>query len=170
MELEWDHDDYQGPHADPQIKMDYEAALGRLILAHNEVDFRLAKELERIFQRIDPNHSPAMRGVRRFAERVNCLEIVQKLLGDRLTVNVDVAELRRLNDFRNAAAHGHFDQDYFDGSYTIIRSDTKARAMPVVQLDEAAKALHSIAVTLSNYEAFGQFGREYASNPTSSPE
>lgn len=36
-------DDYDVPMADPQIRSDYEAALGAYILVHNEADFWLGQ-------------------------------------------------------------------------------------------------------------------------------
>ncbi len=36
-------DDDDVPWADPEIRIDYEAALGRFILAFNEVDYRLTQ-------------------------------------------------------------------------------------------------------------------------------
>jgi hypothetical protein len=37
------YDDDDIPSADPAIRTDYEAALGRFVLAYNEVDYRVSQ-------------------------------------------------------------------------------------------------------------------------------
>lgn len=163
----WDGYDEEDspPFADPNIRVDYEAALGRLILAHNEVDYRLAKALERVVLRLAKDRSLIHYARGTFDNRLRNLELFQKATPDSGPVRIDVAELRRLNAIRNEVAHGHFDQDPFDGSFNLV-GDGKGRTekptyRSTADLDEATAKLRSIASTLNAHEVFGDFPRVY---------
>jgi hypothetical protein len=160
----WGDDGDCAPFADPQIRLDYEAALGRLILAHNEVDFRLAKALERVVLRIAPDRSMMHYARGTFENRLRNLDLFQKAVPESGVVKIDVAALRRLNAIRNDVAHGHFDQNPFDGSYTLIGDGKGTGKKPmeysVAELGAACEALKSIASTLNAHEIFGDFRPE----------
>lgn len=155
----WEEDHDTAPYADPAIRPAYEAALGRLILAHNEVDFRLAKALERAVLRIAPDRTLIHYATGTFDNRVRNLELLQRLAPGSGIVGVDVAELRRLNAIRNTVAHGHFDQNPFDGSFVLVGDgkgrDKKKKEFATSELDEAAAALKAIATSLFAHEVFG---------------
>lgn len=169
---DYDDDDLP-PFADPNIRADYEAALGRLILAHNEVDYRLAKALERVVLRIAPDRSLMQYTRGSFDIRLRNLELFQKAAPTSGAVRIDVAELRRLNMIRNRVAHGHFDQDPFDGSFTLVGdgkgSGEKPSQIGTTQLNEVTAALRSIAITLNAHEVFGDFPRQYTLPPGATP-
>lgn len=164
MEADFDDDWDDAPWADPQIRVAYELALGRLILAHNEVDHRLAKALQRVALRVAPDGSLNKFATGTFAQRLLNLELLQKVSKDLGVVLVDVALLRKLNALRNDVAHGHFDQNPFDGSYTLIGDGRGTGRKPFQyseqELEEAREGLDSIAKTLLAYEAFGDFPRK----------
>lgn len=158
----WDgYDDDVPPFADPNIRIDYEAALGRLILAHNEVDYRLAKALERVVLRFAADRSFIQYARGSFDTRLRNLELFQKATPTAGAVRIDVAELRALNTIRNRVAHGHFDQNPFDGSFTLLGdgkgSSEKPSRIDTDKLNEATAALRSIASMLYAYEMFGDF-------------
>lgn len=170
MEIDWDDDGCEDQtFADPNIRVEYEAALGRLILAHNEVDFRLTKALERVVLRIAPDRSLIKFATGTFAQRLNNLEMFQKISANLYAVRVDVTKLRTLNAIRNDVAHGHFDQDPFDGSFTIIGDGRGTGKKPsqyeATTLHEAEKALLEIASTLKVHEVFGDLPRTYVLPP-----
>jgi hypothetical protein len=161
----WEDDYDNQPYADPQIRTAYEAALGRLILGHNEVDHRLTNALKRVTDRLVSDNSLAQFATGTFDTRLRNLELFQKAIPDSGAVCVDVAALRRLNKIRNDVAHGHFDQDPFDGSFTLIGdgkgSGKRAKDYSIADLNQAAEDLKSIATTLRAYEVFGDFPRRY---------
>lgn len=174
---DWDWDDYDDgdppPFADPNIRIDYEAALGRLILAHNEVDYRLAKALERVVMRLAADGSLLQYARGTFDTRLRNLELFQKATPDSGAVRIDVTELRKLNTIRNRVAHGHFDQDPFDGTFTLVGAGKGGVEKPsyigTAQLNEATAALRSIALTLNAHEVFGDFRPVYSLPPGATP-
>jgi len=157
----WDDEDYDDPpFADPQIRVEYEAALGRLILAHNEVDHRLPKALQRVVLRVSGDGSLNAFATGSFAQRLANLELLQKATTDLGATMVDVVELRRLNAIRNNVAHGHFDQNPFDGSFELVgngRGTQKRTRYQTSELESATAALLAIASTLHAHEVFGDF-------------
>lgn len=157
----WEEDHDTQPYADPQIRRDYEAALGRLILAHNEVDWRLGKALQRVVVRIAPDGRLNAYARGTFEQRLSNLELFQKTSPASGPVQIDVSALRRLNTIRNNVAHGHFDQNPFDGTYTLIGQARGKEHKPghysIAELDTATDALARIASTLNAHEVFGDF-------------
>lgn len=131
------------PSADPAIRTEYEAALGRFILAYNEADYRLSRVIAAELS--DRGHldlgAAAAKGT--FAQRLEKLEILSTAENRHLS-RVPVAKLRSLHAGRNNLAHGHFDQNPFDGSYYVIQRE-KARDYPVSRILELADDLAKIA-------------------------
>lgn len=167
---EWEDDDVQ-PFADPDIRADYEVALGRLILAHNEVDYRLTKALVRVVRRLAPDDSLIRCAQGRFHERLNNLELFQKAVPNSGVVNIDIDRLKELNTIRNNVAHGHFEQNPFNGEFQIISGqktqNPKVRQYTASELEAATDELRSIAGTLHAHEAFGDPG--YPLAPSAPP-
>ena len=107
------------PSADPQIQKNYEAALGKFLVAFNEVEatvgdiiFLALKKAERseIFKLI-PNE--------RYASKILALDLISLTFPKVASIEL-IGELRSLGGERNRLAHGHFDQNPFDGSYEIV--------------------------------------------------
>lgn len=161
--MDWDDDDAV-PYADPKIRLEYEAALGRFILAHNEVDYRLAKALERVVLHLAPDRSLIRYAEGTFDNRLRNLELFQRATPNSGAVNVDVAKIREINKIRNDVAHGHFDQNPFDGSFSLVGdgkgTGKKPNQYTTSQLDEATRALSDIASILFAHEVFGDFRPE----------
>lgn len=156
--MDWDNHDESPPYADPAIRMEYEAAVGRLILAHNEVDFRLGEALKRISEHLAPNGSLAWIAQGTFDTRLKNLELFQKASLDVRTGNVDLSKLKELNEVRNKVAHGHFDQDPFDGSFTIVSGGMgkpRQRVFSADDLNRHSAALKEIAGNLFIHEILG---------------
>lgn len=160
---DWDGyaDDETPPFADPNIRIEYEAALGRLILAHNEVDFRLGKALKRVVDRLAPDGSLNCYAGGNFYTRLRHLELFQKTAPMSGVVNLDIAKLKGLNEIRNKVAHGHFDQNLYDGSFRQVdaqKNERQPQRYSILQLDQATADLKTIARTLQAHESFGDFG------------
>ena len=54
---DFDPDDFDPPIADPAIRAEYQDALGRFIMAHNEVDFWLKGILTKAVKMLAPDGS-----------------------------------------------------------------------------------------------------------------
>jgi hypothetical protein len=115
-----DPDDYDLPFADPQIRADYRDALGRFIMAHNEVDFWLAGILKKAVTILAPDGSLDRMAMGDFYERSTALSLLMKTAPHLGFGGVGKGRLTELNGTRNILAHGHFDQDPFDGTFEIV--------------------------------------------------
>lgn len=113
-------DDYDIPSADPAIRQNYEAALGRFILAHNEIDRHLTLLLEKCVAEL--GNPIALRDFTKgmFKVRLDRLAVLQAMPVDLRLNGLDLAEITDLNEERNKVAHGHFEQNIYDGSYELI--------------------------------------------------
>ncbi len=161
---EWEEDDVP-PFADPNLRTDYEVALGKLMLAHNEVDYRLGKALERVVLRIAPDRSLIKYAEGVFAFRLKNLELFLKAAPYSGAVQIDIGQLRELNKIRNDVAHGHFEQN-FDGTFQLVSNDKGSSGRPkkysIEELQRATVELRAIAVNLLGHEIFGDFRQTYA--------
>ncbi len=137
-------DDDDVPWADPAIRTDYEAALGRFILAFNEVDYRLSEVIS--FELSSRGRSDLATSAARgpFAQRLETLDLLISNTKNGELSALPLARLRSLNGDRNTLAHGHFDQNPFDGSYTLLLA-AKARDYPIKRVAEMATELAAVA-------------------------
>src|SRR5277367_2279255 len=144
------------PWADPAIRTAYEAALGRFILVHNEADYRLSKVIaaelsERGRDDLIPS---ATQG--KFAQRLERLELLVASTKDQQLLALPVAKLRSLNTNRNDLAHGHFDQNPYDGTYQLIKA-AKAKDYPIDRIVALADELMKIVEYLRTTEILYDF-------------
>jgi hypothetical protein len=144
-------DDDDVPSADPAIRTNYEAAVGRLILAFNEVDYLITRVIEHAIDKLGGDEALHQLARGSFSQRVDSLALLQALHDPGLS-QIDCVQLRDLNGKRNIVAHGHFAQNPFDGSYELIgQKGYKAlrqlseREYPAERLDEIAVLLGSVA-------------------------
>ncbi|MDR7116655.1 hypothetical protein [Caulobacter sp. BE254] len=149
-----DNDDWPMQWADPAIRQDYEAALGRLILAHNDVDVHLTELIACCLRRL--GNPPALERLAHgmFAKRLESLEILQALPVQLNLNGMDIANLRRLNNLRNIVAHGHFEQDPFGGEYTLLSNRERRSDFPTERLNKITKELNAEAGSLHANTAF----------------
>ena len=129
------------PWADPAIRKDYEAALGRLILAHNDVDLNLTRLLRRIIAHL--GNSPVLQELTKgsFAKRVENVRILQSIKPDLPLGGIDFKEIADLNSLRNIVAHGHFDQNPFQGDYELITNKKTHSDFSTERLDAITERL-----------------------------
>jgi plasmid maintenance system killer protein len=141
--------------ADPAIRTEYEAALGRFILAFNEADYRLSQVIAaELAKRGHPELAEtATKGT--FAQRLEKLDLLVSSTKDQQLSALPVAKLRLLNTDRNNLAHGHFDQDPYDGSYRLILA-AKTRDYPISRIvalgDELAQIVEFLRTTEILYD------------------
>lgn len=144
------------PSADPAIRTDYEAALGRFILAYNEADYRLSQVIAASLSKRGHTELAATAAKGSFLERLEKLELLMSDAANKPLSGLPVAKLRTLHGDRNKLAHGHFDQNPYDGSYKVIQA-AKARDYPVPRIRELAAELSQIAERLRTVEFLHDF-------------
>lgn len=140
--------------ADPQIRTDYEAALGRLILAHNEIDLQVTLLIERCISRL--GNSPALVKLASggLLERLQNLKMLKALPIDLELGALDLDRLVRLNGDRNIVAHGHFEQNPFDGDHVLVDAKQRKHDFPTDRLNRVTDELRHAARHLSAVVAF----------------
>lgn len=108
--------------ADPEIRRAYQGALGRLIMAHNEVDFWMTVLLVKSADKISPEGDLKEITLGSFAQRASNLMILMRVAPRLLLGGVGNGRLLELNNVRNDLAHAHFDQDHFKDSFAVIKA------------------------------------------------
>jgi hypothetical protein len=152
--METEDDDI--PFADPAIRTDYEAALGQFILAFNEVDYRLTQVIRSELSQRARIDLAATASNGTFAQRLLTLEMLASATPNGRLSASPITRLRTLNTDRNNLAHGHFDQNPFDGSYAIILTK-KTRDYPAAHVRSLAVELAQIADWLRTTEILYDF-------------
>lgn len=107
------------PSADPQLQIDYEAALGRFLVAFNKLDYELAILIRIILSYYCQSDGLIRRSAfeAEYSWKVHNLQLLS-LPGSRHQLDAKLpALLQDIGKFRNKIAHGHFDQNPFDGSF-----------------------------------------------------
>lgn len=137
------------PWADPAIRTNYEAALGRLILAHNDVDLHLTRLIEECLKQLDnPKHLKKL-ATGSFIERWDNVRMLRAIRPEMtLLLGVDFKELHELNELRNIVAHGHFEQNPFQGDYELITRKQRHNDFSVTRLDTITARLTAQAEAL----------------------
>lgn len=112
-------DDFE-PWGDPNIRPEYEAALGPCLVAFNEVEDRMRVLMTLALGRRGQLHlSKRVVWDSQFGQKVTFLELLSSR-GDEHSLRPTIfQELRQLANDRNVVAHGHFDQNPFDGSFKL---------------------------------------------------
>src|SRR5580698_3019794 len=85
------------PSADPAIRKEYEAALGRFILAYNEVDYRLSRVIALELSNLGFSDLGETAAKGSFKERLEKLEILASSRMSRQLLAIPVAKLKALN-------------------------------------------------------------------------
>ncbi|WP_248116954.1 hypothetical protein [Brevundimonas sp. EYE_349] len=137
------------PWADPAIRERYEAALGRLILAYNDVDLHLTRLIEECQRKLgDPKHLKKL-ATGSFIERWDNVRMLRAILPDMpLLQGIDFKELHELNELRNIVAHGHFEQNPFQGDYELITRKQRHDDFSAERLDNITGRLNAQAEAL----------------------
>lgn len=160
LRLDFEFDEPEEPCADPAIRAGYRDALGRFIMAHNEVDFWMTGILTKAARMLAPDGSLDRLATGDFAERTTNLTLLMKTAPHLALGNVGNGRLSQLNGTRNILAHGHFDQDPWEGSFEIV--NRKHRSLTVQRqtnlnadsINKQAAELEQIASHMSSVMAF----------------
>lgn len=136
---EWDP-----PTVSPEIRKEFEAALGAFILAFNEADFYVGWLLKLESQRVGRLHLYDAKAF--FWTRLALLEAMAA--GTENLSDLPFASLREIASARNKLAHGHFAQDPYNGDYRLI-SRAKAKEFPAAEVIKLTNDLTEINVRLN---------------------
>ena len=163
-DFDFDDDGFDMPFADPAIRQGYQAAIGRFIMAHNEVDYWLSSLLHKIIKDLDPDGGLKQLALGDFAQRAANLSLIMKVHPTLPIGNVGNGRLGVLNEFRNRVAHGHFDQNDYDGSYRLVKSRRKSAVehydeIETTTVNEHAEELEAIALHMRAVHAFYEVPR-----------
>ena len=152
-----DFDDYgygDIPWADPAIRTEYEAALGRLILAHNAVDVHLTRLIERCLNKLSNPPELAKLKTGPFAQRLDNLRMLNAISSDLRLQALAFEELAFLNTERNVVAHGHFEQEPHSGEYWLIGNKKTYDDYSTERLNRITERLDKQAAHLRPLVAF----------------
>jgi hypothetical protein len=117
-EIDWDFDD--SPSADPQIQADYEAALGRFLVAFNRVDNEVSQLIATVLYLSErPDLVNDLTNKADFSRKLQTLDLLTLARDSGRLKDAPLAEMRQIAGERNTVAHGHFDQNPFDGEYQL---------------------------------------------------
>jgi hypothetical protein len=148
------YDDDNIPWASPEIRTSYEAALGRFMLAFNEIDNRVTERVELVLKRLNRTDLIKPSVNLNFALKLLVLDLLKTSSEGDGIADVPVKTIRELAGHRNKLAHGHFDQNPYDGSYEVVSKNTPAD-YPVGKLDEltadAAKVNYALRCAEAHY-------------------
>ena len=157
------------PYADPAIRSGYQNALGRFIMAHNEVDFWMSAILEKSVQIIAPDGSLNHLALGDFSARATSLVLLMRVAPHLCLGGVGNGRLPELNGMRNSLAHGHFEQDRYSGTFEIVNRKHKSfqvkrlRNLNEASINAAADELEHIAGHMEAVHGFMDIplGAEY---------
>ena len=141
------------PWADPNIRKDYEAALGRFILLFNELDYHVGSFIRAELKR--SGQSQLSDEGASFSQRLPLFGVLAR--ADPYVSQVSVEDLRSLNGNRNILAHGYFDQNPFDGSYKLFFR-RKYRDYPIARVERFTDQMNEALQQFRFAEAARDFG------------
>ena len=129
MSAEEEYDDFDDeddiPFASPEIQANYEAALGRFILEFNRVDNLLTQIIATILGRLKRPELVADCTSREFSRKLLVFDLLKSSTEGQGIKDIVVPSLREIAHERNKLAHGHFDQNPYDGSYEVVTKSTR---------------------------------------------
>lgn len=130
--------------ADPAIRQNYEAALGRLILAYNDLDRFVTMMIECVMH--DLGDRPELQKLTHgsFSRRLDNLHMLNSIRPDKRIESIGFDDLVELNRLRNIVAHGHFEQNPFQGDYELISNQKTHKDFSVERLDDITKRLDEV--------------------------
>lgn len=153
----WDDDT---PSADPQIQLDYEALLGRFFVQFNRIENGVSDLLHHAFQKLNRTDLFEEANKGQLSSRLFNLQLVMLALPAH-GHQVPYAEVRELAKKRNELAHGHFDQNPFDGSYRIVgKKLDRGNEWPREKLEALIQETEGIAESIRDVYPYFWFDDE----------
>jgi hypothetical protein len=156
MDDDGDYGDEEVPWASPEIQQNYEAALGRFMLAFNRLDNLLGEIIETVLVRLGRQDLVNECVCASFDMRLRCLDLLRHTgEGDGIQ-QVPIADIKAINGTRNALAHGHFEQNPFSGSYTVV-GRRNSRYYSAAEIDGLAEKATTAWAALRHSQLFYLF-------------
>ena len=142
------------PSADPQVKRDYQAALGAFLVAFNEIDDSADRLIELALRQAGKSDLAQEVEFSSLTARIDALALLG-VVGNEIVGPALRTEIRQLNVERNRLAHGHFDQNPFDGSYGVLQKRGRVRRLgyPVSSIVLSQRRAEAVSVVLRQAEA-----------------
>lgn len=109
---------FHGPS--PETRQEYDAALGRFILAFNELDNLLTKIIETTLERLDRNDLVKVCKQQNFALKLLTLDLLKSSHEGAAIADAPILLMKQVPGERNTRAHGHFVQNSLDRIYDIV--------------------------------------------------
>lgn len=140
------------PLADPSVRLNYQAALGKFIVTFNELDDLVTKLVGYACQVIK---RPRPQNIgRNFGSKVDLLDVFGGM--DLLKLSdAPIGELRAIAVMRNILAHGYVDQSSFSEAFVVKPGDTTGKVMKAETIqawsDRAMRALERLKYSEAIY-------------------
>ncbi len=144
------------PTADPKIQKDYEAALGAFLVTFNQIENTTTEIIHLALQASE--RQDILKHIKGdfFYRRLVTLDLLSLAFPGPVSKDV-IYELRELANHRNHLAHGHFDQNPFNGEYEVVTSRDKRRTMSVTAIQSLAKRAEAAWDKLRYIEFYFRF-------------
>jgi|HubBroStandDraft_4_1064222.scaffolds.fasta_scaffold31231_1 hypothetical protein len=152
----FEDDEDDTPWASPEIRANYEAALGRFILAFNQIDNELTEIIETVLRRLKRDDLVKTCTQKDFNSKLLIFDLLKSSSEGQGIRDASVTLMREVNGERNRLAHGHFDQNPFDGTYDVVTKDVSSSytVERLDQLTEKANLCWDQLRSSSGYYAF----------------
>lgn len=161
-----DRDDFDDgvPWAPPEIREEYTAALGRFILAYNQLDYLLTQILTMALTKLGRDDIISYKGreiqKQDFSSRLYVLDILKSTSQGEGLCDIPIKAMRDLSAERAVLAHGHMDQNPFDGTYTLVKGgQDKGPGYTSDRIDGLAKKADELWDKLRYAEAYFTFDK-----------
>lgn len=149
-------DDDDTPWADPQIQLDYQAALGEFVVEFNRLDDTLNKVLTYALSKIERDRLAKQYIASQFSNRIDLIDLLggSNVLG---LGTAPIADLKAVVNIRNILVHAHFDQNPFDGSYTLIQKGRDSN-LKTEAIRKWSQRVSDVTFKMRLFEARWMFG------------
>lgn len=149
------------PRASPEIQETYEAALGRFLLVFNRIDTLLSECLSRMLVALKRDDLVGRCTRTDFAFKLLLLDLLKSSTKSNVMADVPIDLMKQLARDRNILAHGHFDQNPFDGSYEVVTTRVRVE-YSAAQLDDLAIKAKIAWKALRQVQAYFDFDDGHA--------
>lgn len=149
-------DDDDTPWASPEIQKNYEAALGRFLLAFNRLDNLLYEIIGTMLRALKRDDLVRRCTHTNFDFKLFVLDLLKTSTEGKVLADVPIDLMKTVGGERNVLAHGHFDQNPFDGAYEVVTFKVRAE-YPVARLDGLTRKADTAWEALRYVEAYYAF-------------
>ncbi len=143
------------PLAGAEIRVAYEAALGRYILLFNQMDNLLGKVLRTVLKRIGREDLISdFVDKADFSQRVRALDLLKCSAEGASIAAISPDNLRCISGERNILAHAHFEQNPFSGEYWLVNKKEGAHQnYTSARIEASADRIMEVCNALRSMEA-----------------